>query len=112
MLKVTVFNNIVQDIAKKYCIDAALIHNKLLSNEDKDDFHAGNLPLSALDLHVKVWIEKGMPDYAHGELCVLAEKVEVEVEVEESKPSQEIQEEIFPEKSKTWNYRKPFVAPR
>lgn len=43
-----------------------LIATRLLSEEDKQDMLRGNLSSEALECSVKVWMDSGMPDYAHG----------------------------------------------
>lgn len=48
------------------CVKAELISTRLLSDEDKQDMLNGLVPVDVLLLHVKVWIQNGMPDYAHG----------------------------------------------
>ena len=50
------------------CVKAELISINLLSKEDKQDMLNGLLPDEALLLHVKCWIEAGMPNYNSSEL--------------------------------------------
>ena len=57
---------LIKRIAKKYNIDPKLIVTKLMSEEDKHDMRHGDLPYDALECHVKVWIENGMPNYREG----------------------------------------------
>ena len=63
---------IIKGIAKQFKIEAKLITTRLMSEEDKQDMRDGNLPLESLRCHVKVWIEAGLPDYAHGKTVPLA----------------------------------------
>ena len=58
--------NIIRFLAKKLGSDPKLIVTRLLSEEDKDDMRNGDLPIESLECHIKVWLEAGMPDYAHG----------------------------------------------
>jgi hypothetical protein len=53
-------------IAKMLCVKAELISTRLLSKEDKDDMLNGLIPIETLILHVKVWMQNKMPDYANG----------------------------------------------
>lgn len=50
-------------IGKMICVKAELISTELLSIEDKQDMLNGLLPDEALLLHVKCWIEAGMPNH-------------------------------------------------
>jgi len=50
----------------KYGVSPTLISTRLLSPEDKEDMLNGLISDEALDCHVKVWKENGMPDYANG----------------------------------------------
>jgi hypothetical protein len=54
---------IIRKIAVKYGIEPRLIAERLLSDDDKQDLRDGNLLLEALDLHIRVWISNGLPDY-------------------------------------------------
>lgn len=58
---------ILSRIGFKLGVSPALISTRLLSEDDKKDMLEGNLPIDSLELHVKLWIEAGMPDYAHGD---------------------------------------------
>lgn len=58
--------NIIRHIATKLNVEAKLITTRLMSEEDKNDMRKGDLPANVLELHVKLWINSGMPDYAHG----------------------------------------------
>jgi len=58
--------NQIKKIAEKYKINPRLITTRLMSEDDKADMRQGNLPKSILDLHVQVWIKKGMPNYREG----------------------------------------------
>lgn len=59
------------------CVKAELISNRLLSKEDKEDMLKGLIPLESLILHVKVWRDNGMPNYASGKFDVYKEIKEV-----------------------------------
>ncbi len=52
------------------CVKAELISTRLLSIEDKRDMLNGLLPDKALLLHVKCWIEAGMPNYNSSEIAL------------------------------------------
>ncbi len=45
---------------------AEKLATKLLSEDDKQDMLSGDLPIDSLECAVKMWIDAGMPDYAHG----------------------------------------------
>lgn len=62
---------IIIQIAKELDVEARLITTRLMSEEDKNDMRAGLLPIEALKAHVKVWIENGLCDYAHGKTVAL-----------------------------------------
>ena len=57
--------------ARKLNVEARLITTRLMSEEDKNDMRAVLLPIEALEAHVKVWIENGLCDYAHGKTVAL-----------------------------------------
>jgi hypothetical protein len=57
----------IKFLARKLGVEPKLIVTKLMSEEDKDDMCNGLLPYESLECHVKVWIEAGMADYAHGD---------------------------------------------
>lgn len=42
------------------------ISTRLLDENDKDDMRNGLISYEVLLLHVRVWVNAGMPDYAHG----------------------------------------------
>jgi hypothetical protein len=50
----------------KLGVSPKLISTRLLSKEDKQDMLNGLIPDEALECHVKVWMDNGMPDYANG----------------------------------------------
>lgn len=50
----------------KLGVSPKLISTRLLSKEDKEDMLNGLLSDDALECHVKVWKDAGMPDYANG----------------------------------------------
>ena len=47
-------------------VKAELLSMRLLSKDDKEDMLAGLLPIESLIMHIKVWKDSGMPDYANG----------------------------------------------
>ncbi len=47
----------------KHSVNPALISTRLLSDTDKADMLNGLISDEALDCHVKVWRESGMPNY-------------------------------------------------
>ena len=53
-------------IAKMLCVKAELISTRLLSKDDKDDMRKGLIPIDSLLMHVRVWVQNDMPDYANG----------------------------------------------
>lgn len=57
---------IIFNIGLKLGVSPKLIATRLLSDEDKQDMLNGELPMETLELAVKLWMEAGMPDYAHG----------------------------------------------
>lgn len=65
---------IIKSVAIKLCARAQLIATRLLTEEDKNDMRQGNLSIEVLEDHIKVWIENGMPDYAHGKHETYAEE--------------------------------------
>jgi hypothetical protein len=66
--------DIIRRLAKRLNIDPKLVTTRLMSEEDKNDMRAGNLPGKSLECHIKVWKASGMPDYAHGKTIPLAEE--------------------------------------
>lgn len=48
-------------------VSPKLISTRLLSKEDKQDMLDGLIPDEALFVHVKCWIEAGMPNYSEGQ---------------------------------------------
>ena len=57
---------IIRMLASKYKINPRLIVTRLISEDDKNDMRSGNLPIEALETHIKIWIKNGMPDYVNG----------------------------------------------
>lgn len=57
---------ILSKLGFKLGVSPALIATRLLSEDDKQDMVNGDVPMEALECAVKVWMENGMPDYAHG----------------------------------------------
>lgn len=49
-------------------VSPALISTKLLSEDDKDDMVNGYLSINILEEYVKIWMQNGMRDYAHGNI--------------------------------------------
>lgn len=56
----------ISKTAFKCGVSPRLIATRLLSEDDKQDMLNGDLSLEALEAHVNVWKEVGLPDYAHG----------------------------------------------
>lgn len=50
----------------EYGVNPALISNRLLSKEDKQDMLKGLIPLETLKTAVECWIQAGKPDYVNG----------------------------------------------
>lgn len=95
---------IIKTLAKKCNVDPKLIVTRLMSEEDKEDMRNGLLPIDSLELHVRVWIEKGMPDYAHGHS---AESADVSDKRESVTPAPLIP----PLSHNSWELREPFMRP-
>jgi hypothetical protein len=57
---------ILSRVGFKLGVSPKLIATRLLSEDDKQDMLNGLLPIEALEIHVKVWKDMGMPDYANG----------------------------------------------
>lgn len=57
---------IIAKLSKEFCVRPDLITTRLLSEEDMEDLRTCNFPIDELELHIKLWIRAGMPDYAHG----------------------------------------------
>ena len=89
-------------MAKKLCVRPRLIVERLMSEEDKEDMRNGDLPIEALECHIRVWMDNGMPDYAHGLTMPLEEELRRKKYAFPAKA----------EESKEMVYRKPFVDPR
>lgn len=66
ILSVEQCKDLLRLIGKKLCVKADLIATRLLSEDDKQDMLNGEVPIEALECHVKCWKDSGMPDYAHG----------------------------------------------
>ena len=54
------------NIGIKLGVSPRLISTRLLSTNDKEDMLSGLISDHELELHVKVWMEHQMPDYANG----------------------------------------------
>lgn len=48
-------------------VNPAQISTKLLNAEDKQDMLDGKLSIEELIVHVKVWVQNGMPDYVNNQ---------------------------------------------
>ncbi len=57
---------IIGRIGRRHGVDPSLITTRLMDDSDKQDMRDGLLSEAVLDLHVKLWIERGMLDFAHG----------------------------------------------
>lgn len=64
--------DIIRRLGKRLNVEPKLITTRLMSDEDKQDMRDGNLPIKSLEVHIKVWISNGMPDYRHGKTEPLA----------------------------------------
>ncbi len=65
---------IIIRVAKEFDVPAKFITTRLMSEDDKNDMRNGDLPLESLKCHVKVWIENGLCDYAHGKMIPLSQE--------------------------------------
>lgn len=63
--------DIIRRLGKRLNVEPRLITTRLISEDDKQDMREGNLPVKSLEVHVKVWMENGMCDYAHGKTIPL-----------------------------------------
>lgn len=57
---------ILSKLGLKLGVSPKLIATRLLSEDDKQDMRNGDLPIDSLETHIRVWMDAGMPDYAHG----------------------------------------------
>ena len=64
---------IIRRIALKHKIEPRLITTRLMSEDDKNDMRNGDIPYTSLDLHIELWVKKGMPDYAHSKTIPMNE---------------------------------------
>lgn len=58
--------DLLRTVARAMCVRADLISTRLLSEEDKQDMLNGDITVEELMLHVKVWKQYGMCNYADG----------------------------------------------
>jgi len=65
-LSVEQCKDLLRTVAKVMCVRADLISTRLLSAEDKQDMLNGDITIDDLLVHVKVWKENGMCNYADG----------------------------------------------
>jgi hypothetical protein len=65
-LSVEQCKDLLRTVAKVMCVRADLISTRLLSAEDKQDMLNGDITIDDLLIHVKVWKENGMCNYADG----------------------------------------------
>lgn len=68
--------DIIRRLGKRLNVEPRLITTRLMSEEDKQDMREGNLPVKALECHIKVWMAAGMPDYAHGKTIPIAQEAQ------------------------------------
>ena len=54
--------SIIFKLGLKLGVSPRLIATRLLCPKAKQDMLNGDFPLESLELHVKVWMEAGMPD--------------------------------------------------
>lgn len=57
---------IIFNLGIKFGVSPKLISERLLNDLDKDDMRLGSMGISSLEAFTEVWIDNGMPDYAHG----------------------------------------------
>ncbi len=60
------YKRALSKIAFSQGVSPRLIEERLLSPDDKKDLMEDRLSVESLELHVKLWLEMRMPDYAHG----------------------------------------------
>ena len=65
-LSVEQCKDLLRTVAKVMCVRADLISTRLLSADDKQDMLNGDITIDDLLIHVKVWKENGMCNYADG----------------------------------------------
>lgn len=58
---------ILSKLGLKLGVSPKLIATRLLSDEDKEDMRNGEIPIDSLEIHIKLWMKAGLPDYAHGD---------------------------------------------
>ena len=63
--------DIIRILGKRLNVEPRLITTRLMSEDDKQDMREGNLPVKSLEVHIRVWIENGLCDYAHGKTVSL-----------------------------------------
>ena len=63
--------DIIRRLGKRLNVEPRLITTRLMSEDDKNDMREGNLPVKSLEVHIRVWIENGLCDYAHGKTIPL-----------------------------------------
>jgi len=57
---------IISKLGFELGVSPKLVISRLLSEEDKVDMKAANLPLEALRCHIRAWMDNDMPDYVKG----------------------------------------------
>jgi len=55
-------------------VSPRLVISRLLSENDKVDMKAGDLPIDALRCHIVIWMSNDMPDYVKGHEAPQEEK--------------------------------------
>ena len=65
-LTVVECKKILSKLGMKLGVSPRLISERLLSDQDKTDMMEGILEISSLEFSIAVWMDNGMPDYAHG----------------------------------------------
>jgi hypothetical protein len=61
-LSVAQCKDLLTEAAKMFCLEAALISERLLSPDDKKDMMNGDLPIESFLMHVKIWAKNGCFD--------------------------------------------------
>lgn len=92
---------IITKLCKKLCVRPQLVVTRLLSEDDKNDMRNGDLPIESLECHIKVWVDNGMPDYAHGKTEPYYDE---QKRIKREKPFNTLEE-----KQEGLTYRKPFI---
>ena len=63
--------DIIRRLGKRLNVEPRLITTRLMSEDDKQDMREDNLPVKSLEVHIRIWMNNGMSDYAHGKTTAL-----------------------------------------